>query len=188
MKKIIILISGILSIIFITGCTNNDTIGNTEGQILQYLNEGDFFNVIGNDNLTILDTVHIDNSKIVVFVSDSGQGYIVYEKNKKGDYIITENSAEGIEQNGLGVTNFAVRYNHNDGLDNKDLAYIVISNGSNVSTVEMSINNHIFNKKLKIGKPSMVLLKNVLSENEQKKSIDFDCKYFDKNDKELEGE
>lgn len=33
MKKIIILISAILSIIFITGCTNNDTIGNTEGEI-----------------------------------------------------------------------------------------------------------------------------------------------------------
>lgn len=188
MKKIIILISGILSIIFITGCTNNDTIGNTEGEILQYLNEGDFLDVIGNDNLTILDTVHIDNSKIVVFVSDRGQGYLVYEKNKKGDYVMTGNSAEGVEQNGLGVTNFAVRYNHNDGLDNKHLAYLVISNASNVSTVEMSINNHIFNEKLKIGKPSMVLLKNVLSDDEQKKSIDFDCKYFDKNDKELEVE
>lgn len=34
----------------------------------------------------------------------------------------------------------------------------------------------------------MVLLKNVLSDDEQKKSIDFDCKYFDKNGKELEVE
>jgi len=101
---------------------------------------------------------------------------------------MTGNSAEGIDQNGLGVTHFTVRYNHNDGLDNKYLAYLVISNGSNVSTVEMSINNHIFNEKLKIGKPSMVLLKNVLSDDEQKKSIDFDCKYFDKNDKELKVE
>lgn len=188
MKKTIILISAILSIIFITGCTNNDTIGNTEEEILQYLNEGDFLDVIGNDNLTILDTVHIDNSKIVVFVSDTGQGYLVYEKNKKGNYIMTDNKLEGIDSDDLGVTNFAVRYNHNDGLDNKYLAYLVISNGSNVSTVEMSINNHIFNKKLKTGKPSMVLLKNVLSDDEPKKSIDFDCKYFDKNDKELEVE
>lgn len=101
---------------------------------------------------------------------------------------MTGNGAEGIDQNVLGVTHFTVRYNHNDGLDNKHLAYLVISNASNVSTVEMSINNHIFSEKLNIGKQSMVLLKNVLSDDEQKKSIDFDCKYFDKNGKELEVE
>lgn len=60
--------SAILSIIFITGCSNNDTVGNTNEEILHYLNEGDFLRNIAKDNLTILDTVDIDNSKIVVFL------------------------------------------------------------------------------------------------------------------------
>ncbi|WP_265588885.1 hypothetical protein [Terrisporobacter petrolearius] len=39
---------------------------------------------------------------------------------------MTENKVEGVGQDGLGVTNFAVRYNHNDGLDNKHLAYMEV--------------------------------------------------------------
>ena len=39
MKKIIILINVILSLIFITGCTNNDIVLNTDEEVLQYINE-----------------------------------------------------------------------------------------------------------------------------------------------------
>ncbi|WP_297133587.1 hypothetical protein [Terrisporobacter sp.] len=83
MKKTIILLGIILSIIFVTECSNNsDRVGNTDDEILEYLHK-DFMTNIGNDNLTIVDTIYIDNSKIVGFLSDTGQGYFVYEKIKK---------------------------------------------------------------------------------------------------------
>ena len=51
----------------------------------------------------------------------------------------------------------------------------------------MSVNNRIFNKKLEIGTTSVTLLniKDVLSENELKEMISFDCRYFDIDNKEL---
>lgn len=39
MKKIIILINVILSLIFITGCKNNDIVLNNNEDILNYINE-----------------------------------------------------------------------------------------------------------------------------------------------------
>lgn len=190
MKKIIILISVILCMTFVTECSNNEIIGNTDDEILQYLNE-DFLDNIGNDNLTIIDTVYIESSKIVIFSSHTGQGYLVYEKNKKGNYIMTDNTAQGIEADKLGVTDYIVRYNQIDSLENSKLAYLVISNGDKVSTVEMSINDHIFNETMEIGKPSMVILNDVLdvlSDEESKDTISFDCRYFDVNNKELKVE
>ncbi|WP_289682984.1 hypothetical protein, partial [Romboutsia ilealis] len=91
MKKIIILINVIFSLIFIAGCTNNDIVLNTDEEVLQYLNESDFMESIGKENLSIIDTIQIDDSKIVTFLSNTGQGYIVCEKNKKGNYIMTDN-------------------------------------------------------------------------------------------------
>ena len=110
MKKIIILINVIFSLIFIAGCTNNDIVLNTDEEVLQYLNESDFMESIGKENLSIIDTIQIDDSKIVTFLSNTGQGYIVCEKNEKGNYIMTDNMAQGIESNRLGVAKFIVSY------------------------------------------------------------------------------
>ena len=89
MKKAILLLSVILSIIFVTGCSkNNDIVGNNDDEILQYLYKSDFMNTIGKDDITIIDTIYIDNSKVIGFLSNTGQGYLVYEKNKKGNYIL----------------------------------------------------------------------------------------------------
>lgn len=187
MKKIIILISAILTITYIIGYTNKDIVFNNDEEILEYLNENDSMNEMGKENLSIIDTIHIDDSKIVIFLSDTVQGYIVCEKNEKGNYVMTDNTMQGIESNGLGVTDFLVRYNLNKGLENSDLAYIVISDGSKVSSVDMSVNEHIFNKKLEIGTTSVTLLniKDVLSKNELKEMVSFDCRYFDIDNKEL---
>lgn len=187
MKKIIILISAILTITYIIGYTNKDIVFNNDEEILGYLNENDSMNEMGKENLSIIDTIHIDDSKIVIFLSDTVQGYIVCEKNEKGNYVMTDNTMQGIESNGLGVTDFLVRYNLNKGLENSDLAYIVISDGSKVSSVDMSVNEHIFNKKLEIGTTSVTLLniKDVLSKNELKEMVSFDCRYFDIDNKEL---
>lgn len=187
MKKIIILINVIFSLIFIAGCTNNDIVLNTDEEVLQYLNESDFMDSIGKENLSIIDTIQIDNSKIVTFLSNTGQGYIVCEKNEKGNYIMTDNMAQGIESNRLGVSDFIVRYNLLDGLKFRNMAYIVISNGSNVSNVEISVNNRIFNDTLEIGQPSMVLLnlREILPEEELEDMVDINCRYFDIDNNEL---
>lgn len=187
MKKIIIFINIILSLIFITGCANNDTVLNTDEEILQYLKESGFMDSIGKENLSIIDTIQIDDSKIVTFLSNTGQGYIVCEKDEKGNYIMTDNMAKGIESNGLGVSNFIVRYNLRDGLKFRNMACIVISNGSNVSNVEISVNNRIFNDTLEMTQPSMVLLnlRDILSEEELEDMIDVNCRYFDIDNNEL---
>ncbi|WP_303006911.1 hypothetical protein, partial [Romboutsia ilealis] len=181
MKKIIIFINVIFSLIFMAGCSNNDIVLNTDEEILQYLNESDFMESIGKENLSIIDTIQIDDSKIVTFLSNTGQGYIVCEKNEKGNYIMTDNMAQGIESNRLGVSDFIVRYNLNDELKFRNMAYIVISNGSNVSNVEISVNDRIFNDTLKMGQPSMVLLnlRDILSEDELEDMVDVNCRYFD---------
>lgn len=177
MKKSIILIIVILSIILVTGCSkNNDIVGNNDDEISQYLYKSDFMNAIENDNITIVDTIYIDKSKIVGFLSDTGQGYLVYEKNKKGNYMLTDSISQGITQGDLGVSHFIVKYNLNNGLEHSDNAYIVISNGSIVSKVKMSINGRIFNKSLKIGKPSMILIKDMVPKNKYKDGVNFDCK------------
>lgn len=187
MKKIIILINVILSLIFITGCTNNDIVLNTDEEVLQYINESGFMDTIGKENLSIIDTIQIDDSKIVTFLSNTGQGYIVCEKNEKGNYIMTDNMAQGTVSNELGVTDFIVIYNLNNGFDKRNMAYIVISDGSKVSNVKMSVNDRIFNKNLEIGRPSVVLLNlsDVLSKDELEGMVKVDCRYFDIYNKEL---
>ena len=187
MKKIIILINIVLSLIFITGCKNNDIVLNNNDDILKYINESNFMNNIGKENLSIIDTIQIDKSKIVTFLSNTGQGYIVCEKNEKGNYIMTDNMAQGTVSNELGVTDFIVIYNLNNGFDKRNIAYIVISDGSKVSNVKMSVNDRIFNKNLEIGRPSVVLLNlsDVLSKDELEGMVKVDCRYFDIYNKEL---
>lgn len=68
MKKIIILISAILTITYIIGYTNKDIVFNNDEEILEYLNENDSMNEMGKENLSIIDTIHIDDSKIVIWL------------------------------------------------------------------------------------------------------------------------
>lgn len=67
------------------------------------------------------------------------------------------------------------------------MAYIVISDGSKVSNVKMSVNDRIFNKNLEIDRPSVVLLnlRDVLSKDELEGMVKVDCRYFDIYNKEL---
>lgn len=187
MKKNIILISVILAIIYIIGYADKDIVLNTDDQILQYLSENDFMNEVGKENLSIIDTINIDDSKIVIFLSDTVQGYILCEKNKKGNYVKTYNTMQSIDSNDFGAYDFLVRYNRNKGLENNDMAYIVVSDGSKVSSIEMAVNEHIFNKKLEVGSTSVTLLniKDILSDDELKETITFECRYFDIDNKEL---
>ena len=40
---------------------------NTDEEVLQYINESGFMDTIGKENLSIIDTIQIDDSKIVTF-------------------------------------------------------------------------------------------------------------------------
>lgn len=72
-------------------------------------------------------------------------------------------------------------YNLNKGLEHSDYAYIV-------SNVEMSINGHIFNESMETGKPSMILLNDVMPKSEYKDGVTFDCRYFYINNNELKND
>ena len=67
MKKIILLINVILSLIFITGCTNNNITLNNDEDILHYISESYFMESIGKENLSIIDIIQVEDSKIVTF-------------------------------------------------------------------------------------------------------------------------
>ena len=66
--------------LYIIGYTDKDIVFNNDEEILEYLNENDSMNEMGKENLSIIDTIHIDDSKIVILLSDTVQGYIVCEK------------------------------------------------------------------------------------------------------------
>ena len=186
MKKIIIFMSLMISLILFVVCCSNDIsdmTGNTEDEILKYLSKSDIINDNDKNNIAIIDTIYIERSKIVAFQTPSQVGYVAYEEDKNGDYKMIDNKAEGI--NDLGVYSFAIRYNRNSGNLSKDTAFITLSYGGNISSVEMSINDYKFNKDVKTDRSSMVAVYGFLSEEESKK-IDFSFKYFDENNKEIE--
>ena len=186
MKKIIIFISMILSLMLFVGCSSNDIsdmTGNTEEEVLEYLNKSDIVNSNDKNNIAIIDTIYVENTKIVAFQTPSQVGHVAYEEDKNGDYKMTDNKAEGI--NDLEVYSFAIRYNINSGNSSKNTAFITLSYGGNISSVEMSINDYTFNKDVKTDRPSMVAVYGFLSEEESKK-IDFGFRYFDENNKEIE--
>ena len=61
----------------------------------------------------------------------------------------------------------------------------MISNGKKVSRVEITINDvYKYNANLEIGKESMVLIKENLTDDESA-GIRLDVKYFDENNNEL---
>ncbi len=186
MKKIIIFMSMMISLMLFVGCSSNDIsdmTGNTEEEVLEYLNKSDIVNSNDKNNIAIIDTIYVENTKIVAFQTPSQVGHVAYEEDENGDYKMTDNKAEGI--NDLEVYSFAIRYNINSGNSSKNTAFITLSYGGNISSVEMSINDYKFNKDVKTDRPSMVAVYGFLSEEESKK-IDFGFRYFDENNKEIE--
>lgn len=186
MKKVIIFMSTILLTISIVGCNYNEILGNTNDDILQYLYDSDLLNNIGKNNLTIIDTIYVDHSKIVGFLSDNGQGVIVYEENERGDYIMIDAQAQSTLDNNLGVTTYRIRYNSND--DFGDKAYVVISQGGIVSSVRISINNNTYSDLIDVNNPSIIMFKENLLENELKEMITVNYNFFDIYNNELQFE
>lgn len=182
MKKSIILFSMILLTLFTLGCSNKEIYGNNDDEILKYLNQSDFLNSLGKENITIIDTIYVDDSKIVGFTTNTGQGVLAYKKDENRNYSMVDAKAEGTTVNSLGVTTYRIRYNYDDDLPGK--AYIVISNGDIVSKVDVSINKYNYSEQMKIGEPSMVMIKEDLPYDEANE-ITINYRYFDINNNEL---
>ncbi|MEG1312564.1 MAG: hypothetical protein RR942_11060 [Romboutsia sp.] len=187
MKKTISFFIMVLIILCIVGCSDKNVYGNTENEILQYLKESDLLDVIGKDNISIVDSIYTKNSKIVGFSCDTGQGVIVYDKNKKGDYVMTDAQADGVDEKSLGITTYGIHYNSMR-LENANRAEIIMSNGKIVSDINVIINDkYKYSRSMDIGKPSMAMIKNDLPD-EKSREVIIDYRYFDINNNELQEE
>lgn len=86
----------------------------------------------------------------------------------------------------LGVENFFVNYNTYNGAYKSNNAFILISDGSRVYHVEITINDtYKCKESFKLDRPSMIVVSNDLL---SKKSSYVNCKYFDKNNNEISQE
>ena len=187
-KKGIVIIITLLAL-SISGCYNKSVkvmYGNDETEILQYLHETNLLDSIGKENVSIVDTTENNNSKIVGFASDRGQGFLLFEKDKKGNYTMSDNMAKGIDKEGIGITKYTALHNYNSELNHADKDFIVISNGNNnVSKIEITINNkYKYSKSIEVGKPSMVVFEENLPE-EESKAIGYVVRCFDIDNKEI---
>ncbi|KKY00578.1 hypothetical protein VN21_13390 [Paraclostridium benzoelyticum] len=183
MKKQIIFILLIISSFTITGCTYTKIPGNTDESIKQYLIGSKLINSPNQEDISIVDNTYIQNSKIVGFLSKYNNGVVICEKNKKGKYILSDIQFSTQKKETLGVENFLVNYNTYNGISKSSKAFVLISDGSKVSRVEITINDtYKCKKSFKPYGPSMIVVNSdVLS----KKSSYVNCKYFDKNNNEI---
>ena len=184
MKKILGLSCLILSLFFYISCSNDNTYGNNQTQILNSLKKSNLLNTLAKDNISLIDTISIENSKIVGFSTDTSNGVAVYEKNKLGNYILSEATTNADNIN-LGASTYRISYKNQQDSKNNEYGYAVISNGVNVAHVEIIINDkYKYSKKLELKKPSLILIKEELPDSE-KKEMKVDIKYYDINYKQI---
>lgn len=161
MKKILLAIFVVLIMILVaTGYyfkQDKASNGNNEDSIKKYL----YSNLIPKteNDINIIDTAEIENSKIVGFSTDKGQGVVMFDKDKKGNYTTGRDGVyDTIDKKHIKVSAFSVRY----GNDSKS-AYVIISDGKDVGKVEIVVNDKKkYSKKVKLNEPSMV----IFNENE----------------------
>ncbi|GAA0220679.1 hypothetical protein [Metaclostridioides mangenotii] len=175
MKKILITIFVIL--IMILGVTgyyfkqNKLINGKNENSIKKYL-----YNTLipKTEDINIIDTVEIEDSKIVGFLNNKGLGVVAFDKDKKGNYTTGRDGIfETIDKKHVKVSAFSVRYG-----DSSKSSYVIISDGKDVGRVELVVNEKkSYSKKVKLSEPSMV----IFTDNELSKlstSRDIKFKFF----------
>lgn len=183
MRKQVIFIILIISSFTITGCTFSKIPGNNDASIKQYLINSKLINSTTKEDISIVENTYIDNSKIVGFLSEYINGVVICEKNKKGDYILSDVQYTTPKKETFGVDNFLINYNTYNGISKSGKAFVLISDGSKVSHVEITINDKYKCKKsFKLDCPSMIV---VSSDVLSKKSAHVNCRYFDKNNNEI---
>lgn len=185
MKRIILLILIFLINIFLIGCVESEIYLNKNNEDLKDINKEELESIVDEYSSYAIDEIYIADTKIVGFSSDTTQGVFVYEKDNEGNYVLNQANKLDIPTDSLGISNYRIIYENYNDISNAKYGYIIISNGKKVSRVEITINDvYKYTANLKIGKESMILIKENLTEDEIE-GIRLDVKYFDENNNEL---
>ncbi|WP_195517138.1 hypothetical protein [Paraclostridium bifermentans] len=185
MKRIILLVLVVLANLFLIGCVESKVYLNKNNEELKDINKEELESIVDEYSSYVIDEIYVADTKIVGFSTDNTQGVFVYEKDNEGNYVLNQANKLDIPIDGLGISNYRIIYQNYNDITNAKYGYIVISNGKKVSRVEITINDvYKYNANLEIGKESMVLIKENLTDNESA-GIRLDVKYFDENNNEL---
>lgn len=185
MKRIILLVLVVLANLFLIGCVESKVYLNKNNEELKDINKEELESIVDEYSSYVIDEIYVADTKIVGFSTDNTQGVFVYEKDNKGNYVLNQANKLDIPIYGLGISNYRIIYQNYNDITNAKYGYIVISNGKKVSRVEITINDvYKYNANLEIGKESMVLIKENLTDDESA-GIRLDVKYFDENNNEL---
>lgn len=185
MKSIILLVLVVLANLFLIGCVESKVYLNKNNEELKDINKEELESIVDEYSSYVIDEIYVADTKIVGFSTDNTQGVFVYEKDNEGNYVLNQANKLDIPIDGLGISNYRIIYQNYNDITNAKYGYIVISNGKKVSRVEITINDvYKYNANLEIGKESMVLIKENLTDDESA-GIRLDVKYFDENNNEL---
>lgn len=185
MKRIILLVLVVLANLFLIGCVESKVYFNKNNEELKDINKEELESIVDEYSSYVIDEIYVADTKIVGFSTDNTQGVFVYEKDNEGNYVLNQANKLDIPIDGLGISNYRIIYQNYNDITNAKYGYIVISNGKKVSRVEITINDvYKYNANLEIGKESMVLIKENLTDDESA-GIRLDVKYFDENNNEL---
>ncbi|MBM6818701.1 MULTISPECIES: hypothetical protein [Clostridium] len=185
MKRIILLVLVVLANLFLIGCVESKVYLNKNNEELKDINKEELESIVDEYSSYVIDEIYVADTKIVGFSTDNTQGVFVYEKDNEGNYVLNQANKLDIPIDGLGISNYRIIYQNYNDITNAKYGYIVISNGKKVSRVEITINDvYKYNANLEIGKESMVLIKENLTDDESA-GIRLDVKYFDENNNEL---
>lgn len=185
MKRIILLVLVVLANLFLIGCVESKVYLNKNNEELKDINKEELESIVDEYSSYVIDEIYVADTKIVGFSTDNTQGVFVYEKDNEGNYVLNQANKLDIPIDGLGISNYRIIYQNYNDITNAKYGYIVISNGKKVSRVEITINDvYKYNANLEIGKESMVLIKENLTDDESA-GIRLDIKYFDENNNEL---
>ncbi|MBQ8998734.1 MAG: hypothetical protein IJ086_08635 [Clostridium sp.] len=185
MKRIILLILVVLVNLFLIGCVESKVYLNKNNEELKDINKEELESIVDEYRSYVIDEIYVADTRIVGFSTDNTQGVFVYEKDNEGNYVLNQANKLDIPIDGLGISNYRIIYQNYNDITNAKYGYIIISNGKKVSRVEITINDvYKYNANLEIGKESMVLIKENLTDDESA-GIRLDVKYFDENNNEL---
>lgn len=196
MKKLVLLICIIFINLFFIGCNQFIDYSNEDIKELVVLKDDDlkdladlqnekFRSIVNDYENYIVDEIYFENSKIIGFSNNTNQGVLVYEKDIDGNYILNQTNTVDMNQNSLGVSHYRIIYENYNDAKNAKYGYLIISNGKNVSRVEITINdNNKYYGNLDVGNQSMILIKETLPASELE-AIRLEVKYFDENNNEL---
>ena len=185
MKRIILLVLVVLANLFLIGCVESKVYLNKNNEELKDINKEELESIVDEYSSYVIDEIYVADTKIVGFSTDNTQGVFVYEKDNEGNYVLNQANKLDIPIDGLGISNYRIIYQNYNDITNAKYGDIVISNGKKVSRVEITINDvYKYNANLEIGKESMVLIKENLTDDESA-GIRLDVKYFDENNNEL---